>query len=458
VGWWRAEDNGADSAGENHGSRLQDLAFAPGRVGQAFSFNRANQELLIPPSRSIDVGALAGLTIEAWINPADAINQYPLAEWGDGFSLGTHFWINVSFGGVGGPGALYASPGVGDSSYFASPPGIISAGAWQHVAFTYDKVSGTARLYHNGVQVAAKAAGPFNPPTGLPLNLGRRIGGDTYRGLLDEASLYSRALGSNEIRTIYLAGANGKCEPICGNGGSMTQDFEVGTPINYTASQHGTAPGPLVQNAGAGSTGRFLRLINDGANSQNNSVSFAQVPPGMVPRVIRAEFDFRLNSGDAPADGLAFMLIPTSNYGTNGHGFVTPIAFEEPNIPGVFAVGFDVHPRTEPRNDVSVHWNGAEVINVTLPDAALSLTAGVFHRAVVVLTHVPDGALVTVNLLRDVNSGVSAICTPIREVFVPGLEPFSSRAEIAARSGALDMNVDIDNVRVDYAPPCLTAR
>jgi hypothetical protein len=52
------------------------------------------------------------------------------------------------------------------------------------------------------------------------------------------------------------------------------------------------------------------------------------------------------------------MLIPTSLYGTNGPGYVTPIAFEEPNILGVFAVGFDVHPRTEPRNDVSLHWNG----------------------------------------------------------------------------------------------------
>ena len=29
------------------------------------------------------------------------------------------------------------------------------------------------------------------------------------------------------------------------------------------------------------------------------------------------------------------------------------------------------------------------------------------------------------------------------------MEPFSSRAEIAARSGALDMYVDIDKVRVE---------
>ena len=69
----------------------------------------------------------------------------------------------------------------------------------------------------------------------------------------------------------------------------------------------------------------------------------------------------------------------------------------------------------------------------------------------------PGGALVTVGLVRDVNNLHSPIYTPIREFFIAGLEPYSSRMEIAARSGALDMNVDIDNVRIYFAPPCLTA-
>jgi hypothetical protein len=42
-------------------------------------------------------------------------------------------------------------------------------------------------------------------------------GQDTYGaffgGLLDELSLYSRALGQSEITAIYNAGANGKCPP-----------------------------------------------------------------------------------------------------------------------------------------------------------------------------------------------------------------------------------------------------
>ena len=73
-----------------------------------------------------------------------------------------------------------------------------------------------------------------------------------------------------------------------------------------------------------------------------------------------------LPAGQAYLDGELCGVRPD---GTNGPGFVTPIAFEEANIPGVFAIGFDVYPRTEPRNDVSVHWNGVEYANVTMPDA-----------------------------------------------------------------------------------------
>ena len=126
------------------------------------------------------------------------------------------------------------------------------------------------------------------------------------------------------------------------------------------------------------------------------------------------------------------------------------------DIAGVFAVGFDVHPRSEPRNDVSVHWNGVEHANVTMADANVNLTSGSFHRATLTLRHANGGALVTVSFVRDVNGAPSPAYTPIRDLFVPGLNPFSSRVEFAGRSGALDMNLDLDNILVQFLPPCRT--
>ena len=144
-----------------------------------------------------------------------------------------------------------------------------------------------------------------------------------------------------------------------GVGAVLKANFDTLTPA-YTPSQQGTAPGPAVQAANSGSTGSYLRLMTDGVNSQANSVAFDQTAPGLFP-VIRAGFDVRItDSAGNPADGFAFMLIPTSTYGTNGVG-VNPVgSAEEPNYAGVFAMGFDMYPHSS-QNDVSVHWNGAEI-------------------------------------------------------------------------------------------------
>ena len=82
---------------------------------------------------------------------------------------------------------------------------------FQHVAVTYDKGSGLAVLYLNGTNVASENIGSITPQTTYPVNIGRRTGqpngnGDTYGGLMDELSLYNRALSASEIKAIYTGG------------------------------------------------------------------------------------------------------------------------------------------------------------------------------------------------------------------------------------------------------------
>jgi hypothetical protein len=91
-----------------------------------------------------------------------------------------------------------------------------------------------------------------------------------------------------------------------------------------------------------------------------------------------------------------------------------------------------------------------------MADANVNVTSGSFHRAMVTLRHVTGGALVTVSVVRDVNGAAGPAYTPIRELFVPGLHPFSSRVEFAGRTGALNMSVDLDNINVRFLPFCLT--
>jgi len=217
VSWWRGENNGLDSFGTNNGTLQGGIGFAAGKVGQAFSFNNTNNDVMIPASSSLNVGAGGGFTIEGWINPSDISQTHPIAEWnpGDGTTWGVHFHIisTAAFGTT--PGTLYAniiSSSANNEFYTAG--GVLTSNVFQHVALTYDKTSGQARIYRNGAVVAQQNLGSFTPATTFNLFLGRRpptLGDtETFAGLLDEMTLYNRALLTNEIAAIYNVGSQGK--------------------------------------------------------------------------------------------------------------------------------------------------------------------------------------------------------------------------------------------------------
>jgi hypothetical protein len=235
--------------------------------------------------------------------------------------------------------------------------------------------------------------------------------------------------------------------------GQLVQNFD-GTPVNYVLQQNNAAPPPSVQPAAAGTTGNFLRLVSDPVNNQFNSLTFAQTAPGAFEK-ITADFDFRITDAAAnPADGFALMFIPTATYGTNGNGITVQPSFgiEEPNYPGVFAIGFDVYPHAT-ANDVSVHWNGSERLNVSMPRTTLEMVAAQFHHVKVTLLHVTGGARVTVTFTANINGTPAAPYTPITNFFVPDLNAYDCRVQFAARTGGADMHVDLDNINVQFTPP-----
>ena len=155
-----------------------------------------------------------GFTIEGWIKPdAYTVNLInagaPIIEWDSATAIGLQLWCYS--------GSLFANivDTTGVASSFQSPAGVFSTSNFQHVALTYDKGSGLAVLYLNGTVVATQNRGSINPQTTYPVNIGRRTvgyaAGSNYGGLIDELSLYNRALSSNEIAAIYNAGSAGKC-------------------------------------------------------------------------------------------------------------------------------------------------------------------------------------------------------------------------------------------------------
>jgi hypothetical protein len=225
VAWWPGDGNASDAADHNNGTLLDGITFAGGITGQAFASSSTNGPgVFVPASASLNVGAGNGFTLEAWINPTDVSKRFPIFEWnvGNGTTQwGVHFHIDP-FGFGAGPGTLYAN--IVDSSggwrqiYAAR---VLTNGVFQHVALTYDKTTGMAAIYRNGVMVKQQNLGIFTPQTTFDLYLGRRPLSPTaeqysFVGAIDEPAVYNRTLSSNEIAAIYLAGSGGKCPvPQC---------------------------------------------------------------------------------------------------------------------------------------------------------------------------------------------------------------------------------------------------
>ena len=214
--------------------------------------------MLIPGKFKPRRRAGSGLTLEAWINPTDITKNYdPIFEWnlGDGVTYwGVHMYALPS--GITNTGFLYANvQGVGDNWHqLQSPDSVVTPNAFQHVALTYDKTSGVARLYRNGVVVAETTFGSFTPKTTRTLNIGNRPTDPanesfTFSGVIDEPSIYGRALSSNEIAAIYNAGSFGKCGGVTNSGTApvithqpTNQTVSVGGTASFSVTATGTAP------------------------------------------------------------------------------------------------------------------------------------------------------------------------------------------------------------------------
>ncbi|MEY2411084.1 MAG: hypothetical protein QOF48_3754 [Verrucomicrobiota bacterium] len=226
VGWWKGEYNALDSSGfANHGMLLGEAGFSNGVVGTGFSFVGTDLPpgVKIPASASLDVGTGTGFTLEAWINPYTLNRRGAIFEWNNSHTneivtWGVHFMIFEPQEFSLGIGNLVANiwDVNGITHLILAPGGTLTNGGFQHVALTFEKSTGHTRIYRNGQVVAEKVFGSFTPLTTYDLFLGRRPAGDqsplfSFHGVIDEAAVYNRALGGEEILSIYNGGANGRC-------------------------------------------------------------------------------------------------------------------------------------------------------------------------------------------------------------------------------------------------------
>ncbi len=291
VALWSAEGNANDSVGGNNGTAYG-VSYAPGWVGQAFQFDAASYEFIqVAPSPVVDLSQMAAWTVAAWINPTG--NNY-----GGGLTVYSE-------------GQLYASLGVdiyywtanstiNNSNLVSSVP--IPTNQWTHVALVN---TGTNRIFYvNG----ARAGGGGNPlwaPVADFAYLGGVPGLSQYfDGLMDEVTIYSRALSDAEVQQVYWPGSS-NLPPIiltqpasqtvyAGDSTALTVGVVGTTPLVYLWQKNGAnlADGPRVsgsqtpqlsltglQPSDAGNYLVWITNLAGSATSQVAVVTLAVHPP-----------------------------------------------------------------------------------------------------------------------------------------------------------------------------------
>ncbi len=253
VGWWPGDGNANDIAGTNENGTLMGgaIATAAGLDGQAFSFDGTSGFVQIPDSPALDP---ANLTIETWVRFASLDSSGFGAPAGDQYMVFKQNSHATTFEGydlsktrvAGGDVFRFLLSSAAGQSVEIHSTTFLTAGVWYHVAAV--RGSNFAQIYVNGhLQSQASVSFPQDYGT-QPLYFGTT--GASYwdrklNGMLDEVSLYNRALSSNEIAALYAAGAAGKCKtPVAPIITNQPQNLSIhaGSNALFTVTVVGTAP------------------------------------------------------------------------------------------------------------------------------------------------------------------------------------------------------------------------
>jgi len=234
ISWWTADNTAADLIGGNDATLINGTTFAGGEVRQAFSFDGVDDRAQLPDASNLAL--TESLTIEAWIrldaitggkqliffrgDDRNGLDPYRLEVWTDG-ALRFHL-ESLS------------------EQINQQTPSPLAVGQFVHVAGTLEDATGLMRLYVDGALAAETTTSirPFgdlepasNPGLGIGSHSGYPFSPHSYlfHGMIDEVSVYNRALTPTEIQDIYGAGTDGKIKPIkffVTNDGATNQTFE----------------------------------------------------------------------------------------------------------------------------------------------------------------------------------------------------------------------------------------
>jgi hypothetical protein len=235
VSWWAAEGNALDQISGNNGTLAGSASYGSGEVGHAFVFtgNDGDGVVLGNPTNL----QLQNFSIEAWVKRASTSSVSQSAPNAELFSYGLG---GYAFG-VWSDGRLYLSKMGIDNVTLSTG---ISDTNWHHVAVSKN---GSAVVFY--IDGTAYNVGPYASTFVFTTPAAIGTTGDnlqtSFYGVIDELSVYNRALSPSEIQGIYNAGSAGKCftpVPPSITSQPTNQTVFVGQTASFSVTASGTPP------------------------------------------------------------------------------------------------------------------------------------------------------------------------------------------------------------------------
>ena len=270
---WSGEGNVRDGLGQHDGMPVGGLRFVPGLVGRAFSLDGVDDFIRIP--HAPDLNMTGSFSLVAWVFPTtDKSSQFIFSKWPQ--STAEH---------GGGQFLFYTEPGQGlyfaitDDAHqsdgrfhtFRTPDKVFTRNAWNMVAAVYDQSTGTRYIYVNGMEVARRQDLPIVLTRNeLDLIMGALVdqatGGSAslFKGHIDEAAIYRRALADVTIQRLYGASAEARWsgeghadDTRDGNHGTLVKDVAfapgvLGRAFSFDGQESFVEFNPFVGNFGTG--------------------------------------------------------------------------------------------------------------------------------------------------------------------------------------------------------------
>jgi hypothetical protein len=226
LDWYPAEGNTNDTIGGNNGIVEGSVSYAPGVVGQAFSFAGSGDVALSLPSLNTAWGTQ--VTVSFWMNWSGNDNEMPF-----GFTS-YDLWLNSGhFGFNTGNGDIW---GISSSGL---------ANTWTYVTAVFSNGDPHEnQIYINGVlqtlsQQFGSTSSSAQVATQAKIGSWNNNSNYLFNGLIDEVQIFNGALTAAEIQSIYQAGAAGVCAvetPTTTTVSSSQNPANVGASLTFTAT------------------------------------------------------------------------------------------------------------------------------------------------------------------------------------------------------------------------------